>query len=295
MLHHATWRILVPRLGIEPGAMVVKGLSLNHWTAREFPVYFLIIAILVGIGISLWFWFAFPSWEKEMATHSRVLAWRIPGTAEPDGLPSMGSHRVRHDWSDLAAAAAAWLIMLSVFLVPISQLCIFSGLCKSFANFFGGRIYILLAYCCCSAAQSWSTLCDSVVCSMPGLPVLHYFPEFAHSCPLSWWCHLTILASVIPFSFCLESFLAWRFFPSSQLFASGGQNIGPSASASVLPVNIQSWFPLGLTGLISLQSKGLSRVFSSITVWRHNSSAFSLLCGPSLTSVHNYWKNHSFD
>ena len=89
------------------------------------------------------------------------------------------------------------------------------------------------------------------------------------SCPLSQWCHLTILSSVTPFSLCLQCFSASGSFPMSWLFASGGQSIGVSVSASVLPVNIQDWFPLGLTGWISLLSKGLSRVFSSNTIWRH--------------------------
>ena len=91
----------------------------------------------------------------------------------------------------------------------------------------------------------------------------------SNSCPLSWWCHPTILSSVIPFSSCLQSFPASRFFPMSQLFTSGGQHIGASASASVLPMSIQGWFPLGLTGLISLLPKGLLRVFSSTTVQKH--------------------------
>ena len=129
-----------------------------------------------------------------MATHSSVLAWKIPGTGELGGLSSLGSHRVGHDWSDLAAAAA---------------------------------------------------------------------------CPLSWWCHPTI-SSVARFS-CLQSFPASGSFPVSQLFPSGGQSVGASASASVLPMNIQGWFPLGLTGLISLQSKGLWRVFSSVK-WNNNST-----------------------
>ena len=86
---------------------------------------------------------------------------------------------------------------------------------------------------------------------------------------LSWWCHPTISSSIIPFSSYLQSFPALRSFQISQFFASGGQSIGVSASASVLPMNIRDWFPLGLTGWISLQSKGLSRVFSNITVQKH--------------------------
>ena len=82
-------------------------------------------------------------------------------------------------------------------------------------------------------------------------------------CPLSWWCHPTISSSVVPFFSCLQSFPASRSFPMSQLFASSGQSIGVSASKSVLPMNTQDWSPLGWTGLICLQSKGLSRVFNT--------------------------------
>ena len=92
---------------------------------------------------------------------------------------------------------------------------------------------------------------------------------YSKSCPLSRWCHPTISSSVIPFSSCLQSFPASRSFKMSQLFTSGGQSIGASASALVLPMNIQDWFPLGWTDWISLQSKGLSRVFSNTTVQKH--------------------------
>ena len=90
----------------------------------------------------------------------------------------------------------------------------------------------------------------------------------SNSCPSSWWCHPTILSSAVPFS-CLQSFPASGSFPMNQFSASSGQSIGASASASVLPMNTQDWFPLGLTDLISLQSKGLSRVFSNTTVQKH--------------------------
>ena len=93
------------------------------------------------------------------------------------------------------------------------------------------------------------------------------------SCPLSQWCHPTISSSTIPFSSCLQSFPESESLPMSRLFTSGGQNIGAPASASVLPMNIQGWFPLGLTGLISLQSKRLSRVLQ-----HHNSKASVLWC-----------------
>ena len=116
----------------------------------------------------------------------------------------------------------------------------------------------------------------------------------SNSCPLSRWCHPTISSSVILFSSCSQSFPASVSFPVSQLFASGGQSIGTSASASVLPKNIHCWFPLGLTGLISLLSKGLS-ITSGITVWK--CQVFSTR--PSLWSsshIHTWLlENHSLD
>ena len=116
------------------------------------------------------------------------------------------------------------------------------------------------------------------------------------SCPLSWWCHPTIWSSVVPFFSCLQSFPALGSFLMSQFFASDDHSIG--ALASVLPMNIQDWFPLGLTGLIFLQSKGLSRVFSNTTVWRNQflgtqPSLWFIFC--LVTSIYDYWKNHSFD
>ena len=104
-------------------------------------------------------------------------------------------------------------------------------------------------------------------CSTPGLPIHPPTPRAcSNSCPSSWWCHPTISSSVVPFSSHLQSFPASGSFPMSHLFVSCGQSFGVSASASVLPMNIQGWFPLGWTGWISLLSKGLSRVFSNTTV-----------------------------
>ena len=112
----------------------------------------------------------------------------------------------------------------------------------------------------------------------------------SNSCPSSWWCHPTISSSVDLFS-CLQSFSSLGYFPLSLFFASGGQSIGVSASASVLPVNLQDWFPFEWTGWISLQSKGLSTAqFKSI-----NFLALSFVYSSTLTSIHDYWKNHSFD
>ena len=100
-------------------------------------------------------------------------------------------------------------------------------------------------------------------CSSP-TPGVH-----SNSCPSSWWCHPAISSSVVPFSYCPQSFPASESFPMSQLFAWGGQSIGVSALASVLPMNTQDCSPLGWTGWISLQSKGLSRVFSNTTAQKH--------------------------
>ena len=99
---------------------------------------------------------------------------------------------------------------------------------------------------------------------------------YSNSCPLTWWCHPTISSSIAPFSPCLQSFPASGSFLMSQVFTAGGQSIGVSASASVLPMNIQDWFPLGWTCWISLQSRGLSRVFSNTTVQKHQFSSTQL-------------------
>ena len=132
-------------------------------------------------------------------------------------------------------------------------------------------------------------LCDPVDC-MLALPVLHHLPRFAQI-------HVSWVSDAIQASHPVASSPAFNlsqhkaFFQMSWLFASSGQSI--RASASDLPMNIQGWFHLGLTSLISLQSKGLSRVSYSTTVWKHQ--LFSLSYGPTFTFVHDYWKNHSFD
>ena len=141
-------------------------------------------------------------------------------------------------------------------------------------------------------------------CSMPGFHILQYLPEFAQT-------HVHWVSDAIqplnpllpPFSSCLQPFPAPESFPMSWLFDSGGQIIGASASASVLPMNIQDWFPLGLNSLVFLQFKRLSGVFSKTTVLWHllaqfksiSSLALSLLYGPTLTSIYDYRKNHSLD
>ena len=116
-----------------------------------------------------------------------------------------------------------------------------------------------------------------------------------NSCPLSRWCHPTISSSVAPFSSCPQSFPASGSFQMSQLFASGGQNTGVSASTSVLPMNTQDLFPLGWIGWISLQSKGLSRVLSNTTVKKHQFFGAQLSSQSNSQSVHDNLKNHSLD
>ena len=145
-----------------------------------------------------------------------------------------------------------------------------------------------------------SDSCDPMDCSMPGFPVHHQLLQLAQI-HFHWVSdnHPTISSSVVLFSSWLKSFPTSGSFPISQFFASGGQSIEVSASASILPMNIQDWFPLGLTGLISLQSEELSRVFSNTTVqkrffWQKFFEISSLVLGflysPTLPSIHDYWK-----
>ena len=197
----------------------------------------------------------------------QILAWRIPGTREPGGLPSMGSHRIGHNWRDLAAAAGDtnsfghdWATEQQGDIKDVSRN-------NSYYVFFKLTNIIHGFGCCCSVARLCLTLwCHGL--QYARLPCPSSPGVCSNSCPLSGRCHPIISSSVIPFSSCLQSFPASEPFPMSHLFVSGGQYIGAPASISVLPMNIQNWFSLELTVLIFL-SKGLSRVFSSTTVWGH--------------------------
>ena len=140
-----------------------------------------------------------------------------------------------------------------------------------------------------SVTKSRPTVCSPRDCSTPGFPVLHCLQEFAQTHVHRLGDATQLSYPVIPFSSCPPSFPASGSFPMNQFFTSGGQSIG--TSASVLPMNIQGQFPLGLTGLISLQSKGFSRVFSSTTVESINSSVLRFLYCPALMSVHD---THTF-
>ena len=152
-------------------------------------------------------------------------------------------------------------------------------------NYFGS---VQLLSRVCLFTTSW-TAAHQTSCASPTTGAC------SNSYPPSWWCYPTISDSVSPLSSCLQSFPASGSFQMSQFLASGGQSIGVSPSASILLMNIQDWFPLGLTGWISLQSKGLSRVFSNTTVQKHQfiGTVISFLYSPTLTSIHDYWKNHN--
>ena len=135
-------------------------------------------------------------------------------------------------------------------------------------------------------ATPWTAACEaSLSITSPGV--------YSNTCPLSQWCHPTISSSVVPFFSHLPSFPASGSFQMSQLFTSGDQSI--EASASDFPVNTQCWFPLGLTSLISLQSKELSRVSSSTTIQKHQFFGTQPSLWPNSHIVHDYWKNHSCD
>ena len=150
-------------------------------------------------------------------------------------------------------------------------------------------------FCCCSVTQSCLTLVTPWTAAHQTSLSLLSFRVCSNSCALSWWCNPTISSSVIPFSSCRQSFPASGSFQMSHFFASGGQSIGASVSSSVLPKNIQNWLPLGWTGWISLQSKGLSKLSLTPQFKTINSSVLSFLYGSTLISIHDYWKSHSFD
>ena len=174
------------------------------------------------------------------------------------------------DWTELNWIADKCVILV-IYSVPIIYVYIFIQIpyhfdCYSFAMLLEWGSVVVVFF-------SRSVLSDSFQPHGLQHTRLPCFPPspgaFPDSCPLSHCCHPTILSSVVSFSSCLQSFPTSGYFLMSQIFTSGGQNTGDSASVSVLPMNIQNWFLLGLTGWISLQSKGLSRIFYNITVQKH--------------------------
>ena len=147
-------------------------------------------------------------------------------------------------------------------------------------------IYICIQQSVSSVTQSCLTLCNPMDYSTPGLPVHRQLQVYSDSRPLSWWYHPIISSTVVPFSSCLQSFSASGSFQTSQ-FTSGGQSVGVSASASVLPMNIQDWFPLGWSGWIFPCSPGDSQEFSPTPQFNSiNYLVLSFLYSPTLTSIH---------
>ena len=196
-------------------------------------------------------WMASPTQWTWVWVDSRSCWW----TGRPDMLQFMGSQRIRHNWT----TELNWTRLVITF---FSRTTVVRGILQA-------RILKWVS----SVHFSHSVTSDSLwphglqdarpPCPTPTLEA------YSNSCPSSRWGHPTISSSVIPFSSHLQSLAASGSFQMSQFFTSGGQSIGVSASASVLPINIQDWFPLGWTGWISLVSKGLSRVFSNTTVQKH--------------------------
>ena len=221
-----------------------------------------------------------------MATHSSILAWRIPWTESLVGY----SPQITKSWTQLSDFTFTFtfiqLICYTFSLSYVEFKFMYSANRRMFwiltwfwylpANLFSfnssifGSAIVLAVVCLIvqSLSHVWLLAAPWAAARQASLS-FNISQSLLKPCPLSRWCHPTISSSVVPFSSHLQSFPASRSFPMSQLFESGGQSIGASTSASVLPMNIQDWFPLGLTGWISLQSKGLSRVFSNTTVQKH--------------------------
>ena len=258
--------------------------------------------------------------EKAMASHSSTLAWKIPWAEEPGRLQFMGSQRIGHDW---ATSLSLFTFLhwrrkwqpTPVFLPGESQgrgslvgCCLcgrrvghdWSNLAAAAAYTWKGttdtnaqryNVYTSVQFSCSAVSDSlWPHGLQHA-----RLPWPSNLGACSNSHPSSQWCHPTISSSVILFSSCLQSFPASVSFPMSQFFTSGGQSIGVSASASVLPMNIQDWFPLG--GLVWSPCSPRNSQESSLTLQfkTSNSSALSFLYGPTFTCIHDYWKNHSLD
>ena len=159
-------------------------------------------------------------------------------------------------------------------------------------RFCGFKSWLWLLVQFSSVTQSCLTLCDPMSRSTPGLPVHHKLPVYSNSCPSSQWCHPAISSSVIPFSSCPQSLPASGSFPLSQLFTWGGQSIGVSASASVLPMNIQDLTSFRMDWLDLLAVQGTLKRSSPTPQFKSiNFSALSFLHSPTLTSIHDHWKN----
>ena len=196
----------------------------------------------------------------------------------------MGSLMGSFTQQRLGSLSTSWVFLFQSWEISALKMPDFSALCW---------IFCVENMCCCSVAVSCPALCDPMYYSMPAPLSSTISWSLCQFMSISRWCYLTISSCATPFSFCLQYFWASECFPMSWLFESGSQIIG--TSASVLLKNIQGWFPLGLTGLSSLLSKDSQESFPTPAFESIDSSALSLLYGPTFTSVHDYWKNHSFD
>ena len=185
---------------------------------------------------------------------------------ELGGLQSIRSQRVGHDW----ATFHFHMLLSQVTQMGSSNVCAWLTLLHTVGAYGWQSLYpsSQRVWECEQLLFSHSVMSKSVTQWTAAHQAFLSF-TISNSCPLSQWCHPTISSSVVPFGSCLQSFPASGSFPMSQLFMSGGQSVRVSASASVLPMNSQDWFPLGLNGWIFLQSKGLSRVFSNNTAKKH--------------------------
>ena len=218
--------------------------------------------------------YVYTQLEKEMETHSSSLAWRILWTEEPDGLQSIVSQRVGHDLATVTHTCIYNRILFShknramlPFLITWMDL---KALC--YVKLVRQRKILFCSVQFISVAQSYLTLFEPHGLQHPKLPCPSPTTRAcSNSCPLSRWYHPAISSSIIPFSSCLQSFPASGSFPVSQFFTPGDQSIGVSISASVLPVNIQGWFPLGLRfDLLAIQGTVKSLL-------QHHSSKASIL------------------
>ena len=241
-----------------------------------------------------------------MATHSSVLVWRIPGTGEPGGLPSVGSHRVGHDWSDLAAAAAAgdWQQELEGHICTseklftseprdVMKVLAWSGLLEESTEKYNPVLLedmLLFTHSVVSNSLRPHGLQHArLPCPSPSPGAC------SNPCPLSWWCHPSIhLILHCPLFLLLSTFPSIRVFSNELVLCIRWPSIGASASASVLPMNIQGWFPLGLTFWSSCCLRESQQSSPAPQLESINSQVLSLLYGLFLTSIHDYWKNHSF-
>ena len=227
-------------------------------------------------GVAPWFSFIGLHFTPSPVLNQILPGWSLYSLSsiiQPPPLPLSLPHKTRV--ISFLPSTLLYTLILNLYVVPVLH-----SLCLFFFLQLTCELASLSPFCRVSSVSSVQSVQFSLTVVSDSL-WLHGLQRtrppcplptprvYSNSCPLSHWCHPTISSSVVPFSSCLQSFLATGSFQMGQFFASGGQSTGVSASASVLPMNTQDWSPLGWTGWISLQSKGLSRIFSNTTVQKH--------------------------